>query len=268
MAALDDEIQQLYHVRPEDFVAARNSLVRSLRKEGRRDDAASAAKVRRPSVSAWALNQVAREEPQLVAGLLDEGARLREAMQRAVQGDAVDVRPAQQAERRAADAVVAAARRRLVQLGQADNDAATLRLTNTLRATSLNDSLADRLRKGVLDADVVLSGFGFAGMTVGESDREPALRPKSKRSVPDQEVEAQVAARRADLQAEAKRLAATAARLTTAAGKAQRQYEQLQVQAAQVQDRLRAAEDAARQAAQLADSARAEADRAQRVCEP
>jgi len=271
MALLDDELQALYGLRPEDFVRARNDLVRSLRKAGRRDDADEASKLRRPSATAAALNQVARAEPQLVDVLLHEWARLRDALQRAVEGDAADVRPAQAAERRAADAVVVAARRHLEQLGQRDSEAAAQRVNNTLRAAALDDSLAEQLRRGTLDTDVVASGFGFDGMAFDEGRREPAPRKKTARTVDDgtspapdhRQQQREAAARRAALVSEAKQLAATAARLGTAADKAQEQADQLRKQIALLQERLRDTDRDARSARRAADKAGLDATRAQ-----
>ena len=266
MGLLDDELQALYAVRPEDFVRARTDLVRRLRKDGRRDDADVAAKLRRPSVTAAALNQVAREEPQLLETLLREGGRLRDAMQRAVQGNADDVRPSQLAERRAADAIVAAARRRLEQLGQRDSDAAAQRINNTLRAAALDESLAQRLRRGMLDTDVVASGFGFGGLEFDEGVRETAPRKPRLRVVdnqtptPDKKQQKREATA---LRTEATRLAASAARLATAADKAQGHVDQLREQVALLQDRLREAEREVRRARQAADKAGADATRAQ-----
>ena len=266
MAPLDDELQALYAVSPEDFVRARTDLVRRLRKDGRRDDADVAAKLRRPSATAAALNQVAREEPHLLETLLSEGERLRDAMQRAVQGNAVDVRPSQVAERRAADAVVGAARRHLEQLGQRDSDGAAQRINNTLRAAALDDSLAQRLRRGMLDTDVVASGFGFGGLEFDERTREAVPRKKRLRVVEDQtpapdhkEQQRQAAA----LRTEATRLVATAARLTSAADKGQGHVDQLREQATLLQNRLREAEREARRARQAADKASVDATRAQ-----
>jgi hypothetical protein len=271
MAPLDDELQALYAVRPEDFVQARTELVRRLRKDGRRDDADVAAKLRRPSATAAALNQVAREEPHLLETLFSEGARLRDAMQRAVQGNAVDVRSSQVAERRAADAVVGAARRRLEQLGQRDSDAAAQRINNTLRAAALDDSLAQRLRLGLLDTDVVASGFGFGGLEFDEGTRAAAPRKKHLRRVEGQtpalenpalenrERQRQAAA----LRTEATRLAAAAARLASVADKAQGHVDQLREQTTHLQSRLREAEREARRARQAADKAGVDATRAQ-----
>ncbi|HUP72022.1 MAG TPA: hypothetical protein VM282_03145 [Acidimicrobiales bacterium] len=270
MALLDDELQTLYALRPDDFVRARNELARALRKEGRRDDADVAAKLRRPSVTAAALNHVAREEPELVEALLREEGHLRDAMQRAVQGNADDVRPARAAERRAAAAVVTAARRRLEQLGQHDTDAAAQRISNTLRAAALDDSLSQRLRRGMLDTDVMASGFGFGGIVFDVGIRAPAPRKKAARGVerdaaapPDSRAQQrEAAARRAPAQTEAKHLAAAAAKLATVADKAQRQLEELREQATLIQERVRSAERDARRTRQAADKGAADAARA------
>ena len=60
-----DGVDALYAVRPEEFVAARAALVKELKADGQKAEAAQVAKRRRPSVVAWALNQVAREQPKL-----------------------------------------------------------------------------------------------------------------------------------------------------------------------------------------------------------
>ncbi|MEO8694597.1 MAG: hypothetical protein ABI658_13825 [Acidimicrobiales bacterium] len=270
MALHDDELHELYAARPADFVRVRNDLARRLRKEGRRDDAEDATKLRRPPVTAAALNQVARETPQLIEALLDEGARLRDAMQRAIQGNAVDVRPAQAAERRAADAVVAAARHHLEPLGQRDTDAAAQRINNTVRAAALDDSLAQRLRQGILESDAVASGFGFGGLEFDEGSLATAPPKKRLRLVEtpapspndDHEQEREAAARIAALRAEAEQRAAEAADLASAADDAQLVVDQLRDEAAQLQDRIRDAEREARSARRSADKAGVDATRA------
>ena len=253
----DDEEHALYAMRPDEFVKARNDLARSMRKEGRRDDAARVAKLRRPSVAAWALNQVAREEPKLVDGLLDAGARLRKAMERAVKGDATDVRPAQAAERAAADAVTSAARRRLDKTERQGTGVVAQRITNTLRAAVIDDTLAQQLRDGILDIDVESSGFGFGdlglGATAQDEEQDEAPTPKAARPAVTKspkpktdaaERKAEEAARRAALREEATRRTALRAEAKRLKGEA---------------DRL---EQDARRAQQAADKARTAADRA------
>jgi len=272
-AMIDDEERALYSVRPEEFVQARNDLARAWRKVGRREDATRVAKLRRPSPTAWLLNQVAREEPALLEELLVAGARLREAMQRAVQGDASDVRPAQAAERKAADAVTTSARRRLDQQPRG-TDLVAQRITNMLRAAVLDDTLAQQLRDGMLDIDVESSGFGLGELTADPPpaasetrSRRPAPKPRAEakgREAKDRDAKAEAAAkaeaeRRA---AEAARRAADAERLATVADNAEHEVEVVSDQIAQLQERLRTAKDEARRARRDADKAQADAAKA------
>ncbi|MDP8988077.1 MAG: hypothetical protein M3N11_06985, partial [Actinomycetota bacterium] len=59
-----DGLDQLYELEPRHFVAARDRLVRELRAAGERQAAAAVKGLRRPTVVAWALNQVARAHPE------------------------------------------------------------------------------------------------------------------------------------------------------------------------------------------------------------
>src|SRR4051812_17139068 len=57
------DIDELYTVDPSEFVARRNALAKELRAAGDRDAAAEVSKLRRPTVVAAALNQLARRNP-------------------------------------------------------------------------------------------------------------------------------------------------------------------------------------------------------------
>lgn len=77
---VDAAVDALYADDPDQFTAARDDLVRRLRAAGRRDDAATVKKLRRPTVAAWAVNRVAREQAaDDVARLRDLGDDLRRA---------------------------------------------------------------------------------------------------------------------------------------------------------------------------------------------
>jgi hypothetical protein len=73
----DDDIGRLFSVRPADFVGERNATVKRLKAAGRRDDAAAVEKLPRPTLSVWAVNQIARHEPALLQRLADATAGLR-----------------------------------------------------------------------------------------------------------------------------------------------------------------------------------------------
>ncbi len=115
------------------------------------------AKLHRPSVGAWALNQVARSSPTVVAAAIEAGAQLRAASEDAVAGKPGELRAATTAERAAANAVVKEAATHLG--SRAEALAPTL--LATIRVAALDDDVADQLRRGVLDADQEQPGFGF-----------------------------------------------------------------------------------------------------------
>ena len=71
------QIDQLYALPPEQFTAARNELAKSLRADGQKSEADTVRGLKRPSVGAWVLNQLARTRPQEVRRLIEAGERLR-----------------------------------------------------------------------------------------------------------------------------------------------------------------------------------------------
>lgn len=77
--ALRAAVSALYAVPPAEFVATRKEWVARLRSEGRRDVARQVGGLRRPSVSAAAINALVRAEDPVVGMLRDLGTRLRHA---------------------------------------------------------------------------------------------------------------------------------------------------------------------------------------------
>jgi hypothetical protein len=82
----DPRIDELFTLAPGDFTAARNALVKALRKEGRRELAAEVGALRRPTAAAWAVNQAVREHRDRYAQLLEAGDAVRVAQRRALSG--------------------------------------------------------------------------------------------------------------------------------------------------------------------------------------
>jgi exonuclease VII small subunit len=157
------EIDALYALPAEEFVAARNALVKRLKADKRKDEAAEVAALRRPSVVAWALNQVARDDPDAVTILVEAAQGVADA-QRAVMdgGDPKALRAASAAQRGAAAEVTAAA----VRLAGANNADA---VTATVDASLADEDLTARLRAGTLTETLdAPAGFGF-GIAVEEA---------------------------------------------------------------------------------------------------
>jgi hypothetical protein len=89
---------ELFGLAPEEFVAARDELARRLRRDGDPEAARRVKALRRPPLSAWAVNQLARGKEPSVDRLLAAGERLRAAQQAALAGgDAAELRSAAKA---------------------------------------------------------------------------------------------------------------------------------------------------------------------------
>lgn len=76
---LDPVADELYGLRPEEFVAARDRRALEARKAGDQALAKEIGALRRPSLAAWVGNLLVRRRPEEVQPLLDLGEELRRA---------------------------------------------------------------------------------------------------------------------------------------------------------------------------------------------
>ena len=155
------DLDRLYGLPREEFTDARNALVRELRNAGRKDDAEEVRALKKPAVSVWAVNQLARRHPREVADLVKAGDALRKAQRDVLAGKkGADVREASRALHELADELVGAAREILEETGDRATQATAQRISGTLRAASSDPAAAKLLRKGRLSEDVESVGFG------------------------------------------------------------------------------------------------------------
>src|SRR5262245_18587450 len=82
----EERIDALYDRPLEEFVAARNALAKELGKEGAKDKAAEVKLLAKPSISAFALNQLVRKHGEAVNAFLRASDRLARAQLRAMSG--------------------------------------------------------------------------------------------------------------------------------------------------------------------------------------
>jgi hypothetical protein len=214
---LDRELDALYALPLEEFTKARNDLATRLRKAHQSEAAAEVRGLRKPTVVAWAANQLARTEADLVRRLIAAGAELRDAQQRALAGDADAgaVSDATGAERDAVRALVVAGRRLL---GERASPGLLDRLTQTLRAAAIDERAGPLLASGRLTEELQAVGFG------------PLEAVEPKRADAD---EVRRAAREHvnQLRAEARRLTAEAREAEDAAAEAERAAQDLRADA-------------------------------------
>ena len=124
---------ELFGLPPEEFVAARDDLARRLRREGEADAAKQVKALRRPPLSAWAVNQLARGQGDGLGPLLAAGERLRAAHQAALAGEgAAELRAAAKAERDAVAGLVRSAMELLGAAGHPTPDATRDRVASVV----------------------------------------------------------------------------------------------------------------------------------------
>jgi hypothetical protein len=154
---------ELFGLAPEAFVAARDDLARRLRREGDAEAARRVKALRRPPLSAWAVNQLARGQGPGLEDLLAAGERLRAAHRAVLAGEGADeLRAAAKAERELVADRVQAAMELLEEAGHATSDATRDRVAATLHAAAASPEAADLVRGGRLTADLDPAGFGTA----------------------------------------------------------------------------------------------------------
>jgi hypothetical protein len=169
---------ELYSSDTNEFVEIRKRLAAALVASGDKVGAKELRAARRPSTSAWALNQLARRDPELIAVLLEQSAGLVAAQTRALSGRPEAMRDAMRAHRDALDATTDAA---LEILGVRANDGFRSEIVSTLRAASTDEEVGRLLTRGRLIREESSSGFPDAtGLTLVPSPERPKPTAKSK----------------------------------------------------------------------------------------
>lgn len=213
---LEAALNELYGAAPEDFVAERKRLSKELKTEGRADDADLVAKVRKPTVAAWALNQLARRSRREIDLLLDSGHRMRAAQAGLLRGEARDMfEQAQHTEREMIAQLVREAERLLGERGKASSTTLE-QVAASLHAGAVSERGREVLAAGRFTEALTLEGFNaLAGLAPPRSRRAP--KPKPSRSTDElKEARAELAAARKHLR-DAERTAHEARRLAAQA---------------------------------------------------
>jgi hypothetical protein len=201
------EPRDLYGLPLERFVAERGALAKSLRADGKRDEAAEVAKLRKPSVAAWAVNQLIRTQSREVKALFKAGDQLQRAQADllAGKGDAGKLRAAAEREREAVDELTEAARGLLSSEGHELTQATLDRISDTLHAAALDEDARGEVQDGCLVRElrhVGLGAFGELPASPAPSKRETKDRDAERRAAQKAEAEARRALERANREVE------------------------------------------------------------------
>jgi hypothetical protein len=246
---LDHATDELYAADLADFVAERKRLAKELRDAGNAEDAQELAKLRKPTVAAWVLNQLARRNRREVDLLLHAGHRLREAQAGALRGkekEAFD-----QARKTESDALRVLAREagHLLASERGGASASVLnQVAESLRAAAISEHGRELLARGRFAEPMQSEGFevltGLAGAPAQRAAKAGAEKRDELREAREELKEVRAAFREAqreaaDAERAAERLEAEAGKARAAADEAHRRAERAAEQLDAAEERVR-----------------------------
>jgi len=155
---LRDAVAELYTADPDQFVERRGDLAAAARGAGQAPVARQIAGLRKPTRSAWVVNQLARAEPGFTSELTSLGEELR-AAQESLDGAAI--RDLSQRRHRLIESLT----RRAFEVAGQPQPPAALRdeVTATLGAALADPEVAGQVASGTLARPARSEGFGPAG---------------------------------------------------------------------------------------------------------
>jgi hypothetical protein len=154
---IEHDIDRLYVAPREEFVRERDALVRTLRASGDRTAATEVAAIRKPTLVAWIVNQLAHTERRDVDLLLDAGKRIIDAQEASIaKGGRADLDAAQASLRRAVNGLTEQAG---AILGPDASKTTLARVAETLRTAATAADGRELLARGRLSEE--LSGTGW-----------------------------------------------------------------------------------------------------------
>jgi hypothetical protein len=179
---LEQELDDLFGVSLDEFTAARNELAKRLKSAGQAEAAEQVSALRKPSVPVWAVNQVARRDPDAMGRVVGAGRALREAQEAAFGGGGGDaVRRATADERAAVRELTRVAERLLDDEGRRPTRSVVDRIGATVRTAAVDPEAAELLARGRLTGELESPGF----TAVASLAPPPSKRRRGAAATPD-----------------------------------------------------------------------------------
>ncbi|WP_264029323.1 hypothetical protein [Cellulosimicrobium sp. SH8] len=154
----DALVDGLFALPLEQFVVARTAAAKELKASGDAVGAERVARLAKPTVAAWVVNQVARERPDDVAALVSLGDELRDAT---TDRDRTRIRTLDRLRRERVERVVGELRDAGEVAGRAVSATALDRLAETLTAAVMDPDAGALVRAGRLSQALQHVGFGI-----------------------------------------------------------------------------------------------------------
>ena len=300
---LDDDVDALFKLPLAEFIGARNDLAARLKRAGRANDANLVKALAKPSISAWAVNQLPWRHREALDRLMVTAQRFRQAQTSHTAGRIADIRGSLDARSEALSHLSNLATVILRDTGHNPTPDTIHRITITLEGVSAYATPSDGPTPGRLTQDVDPPGFGSLASLISsagttkrndeltrvtssqKSIRAAAKMPQSK--VPAGDVKkvrqaeetrrARIAAAKLTLQevkrslteakSRAQRLEAAQKKADADARKADAEARQAEKQMREVEERFKKASASSQDAAHRAQRIAAEAKEAARAVE-
>ncbi|MDV5143163.1 hypothetical protein R1T08_02255 [Streptomyces sp. SBC-4] len=147
--------EELYGLKPSEFVASRDVYVAETRKAKDSRAAKAIAALRRPALAAWAANLLARQRPGETRQFLALGETLREAHRTL---DAEQLRTASRQQHQLISALARTAATLAREVGQPVSETVLHEIEQTLHGVLAGQDVAERWSKGRLIKVPVISG--------------------------------------------------------------------------------------------------------------
>jgi hypothetical protein len=161
-------LDALFRLPLSEFTAARNALVKRLQQAKRGDEAERVKALTKPSVSAWAVNQLYWNHRKEFDRLLEAGARLTQAHASQLRGKTADVHEPTAARREAVSTLLRLAEKGLADTGHSASPDTMHRIATTLETLSTPSTSPDAPVHGHLTNDVGPLGFeSWVGLVPG-----------------------------------------------------------------------------------------------------
>jgi hypothetical protein len=179
VASAEETLDELYGVDLDQFVPTRKRLAKELKDAGDKDAAEVVAAARKPTVAAFVLNQLARQERKQIDLLLDAGHRLGEAQAALLSGGKqASFESARKVEQSAVAALTRAARSLLDEHGGMSQHTLA-QVTESLRAAAVSADGRQLLATGRF-VTAYEGGVGFEAL----AELAPATTKKPSRPKP------------------------------------------------------------------------------------
>ena len=167
------DVDALYSLPLTEFTAARDALAKALKKSGQADEAQRVKALAKPSISAWAVNQLYWKHREAFDRLMATGQEFRESQASQLAGKVVEKTSGDE-RRRALSDLLRLAANLTQEAGHNVTPDIIRRITSTLEAMSAFASLPGGPHCGRLAADLDPPGFEVLAALIPDADvRQP-----------------------------------------------------------------------------------------------